>query len=192
MDESGGKCAVLTIPERIVMELRKLQVNVLGEQRPLALPDIRYGDEPWTILKKWAARSCCEHAVFLAHHPGSAGKSVRHVLGNGSYQIVGQFRDELKSLCKECSEESREHRKDFQHEVPERLNSGSCRSPLGAGEHFYHGKYSWDTLPAKLQSPLSKYPLLSRMPENAYICDMMYQYPDCLIIVRVHKKSKLF
>jgi hypothetical protein len=27
------------------------------------------------------------------------------------------------------------------------------------------------------------------MPENAYICDLMYHYADCHIFVRVYKKS---
>ena len=51
-DESGGECATTTIPDNIVKKLRKLNVGVLGEGRPLAFPDIRYGDEPWNILKE--------------------------------------------------------------------------------------------------------------------------------------------
>ncbi len=183
MDESGGKCTTITVPDKIVMDLKNLNVQVIGEERPLSFPNIRYGDESWNILKKWAAQSSCEHSVVLAHHPSSAEHSVRNVLGNGNSIILAQYRNELRSLCEECSRASRN---DVE---PESQDAGLHGSKLGPGEHFYHGKYSWDTLPAKLQSSHAQYPLLSRMPPNAYLCDIMYHYPDCIFIVLVYKNS---
>ena len=136
-------------------------------------------------MKEWAAQSSCEHSVVLVHHPSSAKPSVHKVLKNPNPQVLTQYQNELSSLCEEFSQKSR---KDV---MPESQDAGLRGSKLGPGEQFYHGKYSWDMLPAELQSPHAQYPLLSSMPPNAYLCDMMVHYPDCIIIVLVYKNSGL-
>jgi hypothetical protein len=185
MDESWGRCTVTTIPDSIVENLKTLSVQIVGEERPLAISGIQYGDRPWEVLKEWATRSSFEHSVALLHHPMTNEFSVTNVLGNGRpYPILPQYIEELRSLCKECSEESK-------NKFKSERNEGHQRSFLGGpGEYFYHAKYSWDTLAAHLQSPGTQYPLLSRLPPNAYICDMMFKYADCLITVSVYKESE--
>jgi hypothetical protein len=134
---------------------------------------------------EWATRYNFEHTVILVNHPRTKELSVRTVLGNGKpYPILPQYLQELRSLCKECSDESQNVFNSENHG-----DADSQRSLFGfPGEYFYHGKYSWDTLTAKLQSPGAQYPLLSRLPPKAYICDIMYYYADCGISVSVYKK----
>ncbi len=99
------------------------------------------------------------------------------MLGNGEpYPILPQYLQERRSLCKECSDDSQNKFNSENHGASfQRLLFGF------PGEYFYHGKYSWDKLTAKLQSPGSRlgYPLLSSLPPKAYICDIMYSYADC-------------
>ena len=107
------------------MDLKNLKVQVIGEDRPLEFPNIWYGDESWNVLKEWADRSSCEHSVVLVHHPSSAEHSVRNVLENVNSKILAQYRNELRSLCKECSRKSRN---DFE---PESQDTGLRGSKLG-------------------------------------------------------------
>jgi hypothetical protein len=167
-------------------QLKNFRVQIVGEERPLGLSQIRYGDEPWEILKEWATHCSFEHSVVLVHHPSTKDMSVTNLLGNGKpYPVLPQYLQELRSLCKKCSEESQ---KTFKSEVRIAGYQPSFRG--GPGEYFYHGKYSWDTLTAHLQAPGAQYPLLSRLPPNAYICDIMYTYVDCGIVVSVYKRSE--
>lgn len=188
MDESWGRCTVNTIPDILVENLKKLGVEVIGEERPLAISQIQYEDEPWKILRKWATSTVgCDfqHSVVLAHYPKSKNFSVTNVLGSGRPNpVLPQFSMELRSLCRECSEISRKEFESKQIEGYQPFVYEEC------GEYFYHGKYSWDTLVTRLQSPGPQYPLLSRLPPRAYICDIMYNYADCAIFVSVFKTSE--
>ncbi len=163
--------------------LRKLDVSIIGDERPFGISEIQYDDKPWKILMEWATQHNFEHTVIILNQPRTKELSVRTLLGKGKpYPILPQYLQELRSLCKECSEESQQvfnaknHGADTQRSLFE-----------FPGEYFYHGKYSWDTLTTKLQSPSAQYPLLSSLPPKAYICDIIYNYADCEIIVSVYK-----
>ncbi len=187
MDESWGRCTSTTIPDKILAKLKTFNVNIVGKERPLAIFQIRYGDDAWKILREWAIQSTFEHTVRLLFHPKTAENSVRDVLGNGkAYPIQAQYLQELRSLCKECSDESQNIMNSCGH------RAGCQRSLFNfPGEYFYHAKCSWDTIPAKLQSPSAQYPVLSRMPSKSYLCDMLFDYADCGICVSVYKDGEL-
>ncbi len=180
-----GRCTRRAIPDSILDNLKKFKVDIVGHERPLGISRIQYGDEPWKMLKEWATHCNCEHTAVLVHHPSTEENSVHVVLKKGK-GILSDCIQELRSLCKECSDMSQNkfnsegHGADFQ------------RSLFGLpGEYFFHGEFSWDTLISKLQSPGAQYPVLSSLPEKAYICDIIYNYADCGITVSVHKESRV-
>ncbi len=114
----------MTIPDKILENLRYLNVDIVCEERPLGISGIQYGDEPWKILMEWATQNNFEHTVILVSHPRTKESSVRTVLGNGKpYPILPQYLQELRSLCKECSNESQNvfnsenHGVDFQRSL---------------------------------------------------------------------------
>ena len=167
------ECKVTTIPENVVTKLKEQEnVRIVSSEgkRPIAISGIRYGDENWSTLLEWAAPSLFQHVVSVVYHPKPDENWIR-----ASPNLRAQYLGELKALCRECSLES--------ITVAETVYGRH-------GDLFNHGKSSWTTLPAKLQEPGSMYPVLAAVRQGSYMCDIMYQYADCLITIAVYKNSQ--